>query len=78
MDANNGGQITAIMKPLVKFYQALEVVGHTGQSAIKQKKWRWNVTAANGQILADSGEGYTRKIDAVRAASAVGKVLQTI
>ncbi len=26
----------------------------------KKDQFRWNVTARNGNILADSGEGYTR------------------
>ena len=29
--------------------------------------WRWTVTAANGRILAHSGESYTNKADAVDA-----------
>ena len=31
-------------------------------------EWRWRLVAANGAILADSAEGYTREADAVRAA----------
>jgi len=27
------------------------------------KQWRWRLTARNGKILADSGEGYRRRID---------------
>lgn len=27
-------------------------------------KWRWRLRARNGRILADSGQGYVRKIDA--------------
>jgi uncharacterized protein YegP (UPF0339 family) len=30
-------------------------------------EWRWRLRAANGQIVADSAEGYTRKHDAERA-----------
>ena len=26
-------------------------------------KWRWRLKAANGNILADSGEGYSNKAD---------------
>lgn len=26
-------------------------------------EWRWRAVAANGNILADSGEGYKRRID---------------
>lgn len=29
--------------------------------------WRWHLVAANGRIVADSGEAYTRERDAVRA-----------
>lgn len=30
----------------------------------KDGEWRWRMRAANGEIMADSGEGYTRKADA--------------
>lgn len=30
-------------------------------------EWRWFLKAKNGRTLADSGEGYQRKIDAIRA-----------
>ena len=30
--------------------------------------WRWRVEAANGRVLADSGEAYTRKADAKKGA----------
>lgn len=30
--------------------------------------WRWHLKAANGEIVADSGESYTTRYDAVRAA----------
>ena len=30
-------------------------------------QWRWRLQSANGQIVADSSEGYTRKSDAERA-----------
>lgn len=30
--------------------------------------WRWRLVAANGQVIADSGESYTRPGDAERAA----------
>lgn len=33
--------------------------------------WRWRLLAANNRIIADSGEAYTRKRDAERAASRV-------
>jgi uncharacterized protein YegP (UPF0339 family) len=31
-------------------------------------EWRWRLRAANGELVANSGEGYTRQEDAVRAA----------
>ena len=31
-------------------------------------EWRWVKRAANGEIVADSSEGYTRKADALEAA----------
>jgi len=30
-------------------------------------EWRWRLVAANGRIVADSGEGYTRRRDVERA-----------
>lgn len=30
-------------------------------------EWRWRLVAANGEKVADSGEGYTRERDARRA-----------
>ena len=41
--------------------------------------WRWRYTASNGRVLADSGQGYSRRVDAVRAACrvAVASVSQT-
>lgn len=34
-------------------------------------EWRWRRLAENSEIIADSGEGYTRREDAERAASRV-------
>ena len=34
-------------------------------------KWRWRLRASNGRILADSGQGYSRRVDAVRACGRV-------
>ena len=40
--------------------------------------WRWRYTASNGRILADSGQGYSRRADAVRGACRVaGSASQT-
>lgn len=38
-------------------------------------QWRWRLQSVNGRILADSGEGYTRKASAARA---VRKIKQAI
>ena len=32
-----------------------------------RKQWRWRLTAPNGKIFADSGEGYRRRVDCLRA-----------
>jgi uncharacterized protein YegP (UPF0339 family) len=34
----------------------------------KSGEWRWQQTAANGQVVADSGEGYERRIDCIEGA----------
>ena len=34
-------------------------------------EWRWRLYAPNNRIVADSGEGYSRKADAKRAAKRV-------
>jgi len=31
-------------------------------------EWRWRLVAPNGRVIADSAEGYTRSVDAQRAA----------
>ena len=36
--------------------------------------WRWRYTASNGRVLADSGQGYSRRADAVRGACRVAGV----
>ena len=41
-------------KPETEFYQGLD------------GDWRWRVRAANGNILADSSEGYTNRLDCVQ------------
>ena len=33
--------------------------------------WRWRYTTPNGRILADSGQGYTRRIDCINGAMRV-------
>ncbi len=34
----------------------------------RRRFWRWRLRAANGRIIADSGEGYARRSNARRAA----------
>lgn len=41
----------------------------------KDGEFRWRLLFSNGQIAADSGEGYTRRDDAHRAISTVLKGL---
>lgn len=36
-----------------------------------QRLWRWRFRAVNGKILADSGQGYFRKRDALAGAAIV-------
>lgn len=43
----------------------------------KAGQWRWRLVARNGKIIADSGEGYTRERDAMRAAQRVATMIQT-
>lgn len=33
----------------------------------RKGEWRWRFVAPNGRIVADSGEGYKRKGNAIRA-----------
>jgi uncharacterized protein YegP (UPF0339 family) len=37
----------------------------------KAGEYRWRLLASNGQLTADSGEGYTRREDAHRAIAAL-------
>jgi uncharacterized protein YegP (UPF0339 family) len=37
-------------------------------------EWRWRLVAANGNIIADSGEGYTSKQGAERGIESVKRV----
>ena len=34
-------------------------------------QWRWRLKATNGNVLADSGEGYSRRIDCEHGITAV-------
>lgn len=40
------------------------------------RRWRWRRVAGNGKIVADSGQGYTRKASAIRAAEKVAPGLE--
>ncbi len=44
----------------------------------KKKEWRWRVTARNGNIIADSGEGYKRKGGAMKGLKSLKKFLDSI
>ncbi len=39
----------------------------------RKSEWRWRALARNGRIVADSGEGYIRKSDAVRGLERLAK-----
>lgn len=41
------------------------------RSGLRRKKWRWRYVAENGNILADSGQGYSRRMDALNGAKRV-------
>jgi uncharacterized protein YegP (UPF0339 family) len=41
-------------------------------------KWRWRRIASNGRIVADSGQGYTRKSDAFAAGTRVNAAGYTV
>lgn len=49
----------------------------------KAGEWRWRLLASNGNIVADSGEGYTTKvacldtIDRIKTASVSAEVVET-
>lgn len=46
------------------------------RSGVTRRGFRWRLVAANGNILADSGEAYSRRIDALAGvASVTGTVL---
>jgi uncharacterized protein YegP (UPF0339 family) len=37
----------------------------------KSGEYRWRLTHTNGQIIADSGEGYTTKVNAIHGINSV-------
>lgn len=42
----------------------------------RKDEYRWRLVAKNGRIIADSGEGYIRERDAIRAAKRFVIVIQ--
>jgi uncharacterized protein len=52
-----------------------KAVGHVTFYKDKKKEWRWRAFTANGNVVADSGEGYKRKRDAKKGANAALRVL---
>lgn len=42
-------------------------VAHFDTYKDRSGQWRWRLQSANGEIVADSGQGYTRKRDCERA-----------
>ncbi len=40
----------------------------------KRREWRWRIKAANGRIIADSGEGYKRQAACLKGLEAVSAV----
>ena len=57
----------------LEFYRETSPVNF-GDTRLKLD-WRWRYVAANGNILAVSSEGYRRRIDAVRPAARVVRML---
>jgi uncharacterized protein YegP (UPF0339 family) len=44
---------------------------YRSRSLLRAEKWRWRLRAANGRIIATSGEGYTNYADCLAAGEAV-------
>lgn len=43
----------------------------------KKGEWRWRIKAGNGQVMADSGEGYGKKGNCLRAIDKIAIVFKT-
>lgn len=43
----------------------------------KKGEHRWQLYAANGELVAESGEGYTRRVDAHRAFRQAYRIMET-
>lgn len=52
-----------------------EIYGRRTVWAIRQ--WRWRLRAANGRIIADSGEGYNNRADALHGIELVREAGRT-
>ena len=52
----------------------IEVFRETGDA----KDWRWRLRAANGKIIATSGEGYKRKAACVAMAEKVSGEIELV
>jgi uncharacterized protein YegP (UPF0339 family) len=50
-------------------------VGHVKFYKDKKGEWRWGAFASNGNVVATSGEGYKRRVDAKKGADAALRVL---
>jgi uncharacterized protein YegP (UPF0339 family) len=51
----------------------MKIVAYKGRG---KQPWRWRLVASNGQIMADSAEGYARKQNLRRALVSLGKQWQ--
>ena len=40
-----------------------------------RREWRWRLRASNGRVVADSGEGYRRRVSALHAINRVRSML---
>jgi uncharacterized protein YegP (UPF0339 family) len=52
-------------------------VGYVKFYKDKKGEWRWRAFAANGNIVADCGEGYKRRADAKAGADAAFRILSS-
>jgi uncharacterized protein YegP (UPF0339 family) len=52
-------------RPTIRSYREMKAL-LTIEIYKSQSEWRWRITHRNGNIIADSGEGYKRKSDCKR------------
>lgn len=62
-------------RPRFEIYQDKSGSPRRWAAIVGKQAWRWRLVGANGKILADSGEAYTRKADVKRA---LGIVLEAV